>query len=117
MWFGGTARRDPAAVTVQTNQQRAKLSEPKELLPPLILATSSDCRSLLGLALGQKVLQPKVSNRAIAKTLGVDEGTIRNDRAEKSARTIKVTNQTSPFANSAAENSARSSQPARAALP
>ena len=32
-----------------------------------------------------KALQPKASNRAIAKAIGVDEGTVRNDQKESDA--------------------------------
>src|SRR5262249_29960588 len=52
-----------------------------------------------------KELQPEVSNRQIARTLGVDEGTIRNDvAAENSARDNGVSRRSD---NPGAENSAR----------
>jgi hypothetical protein len=55
-----------------------------------------------------KELQPAVSNRAIAKTLGTDEKTIRNDAAEKSALAIKKLNQINEAEVPTAENSALS---------
>jgi hypothetical protein len=82
VWRDGEARPRGGDGSNQSTASKTFRTE-RIARPPLILATSSDCRSLLGLALGQKVLQPKVSNRAIAKTLGVDEGTIRNDRADR----------------------------------
>jgi N6-adenosine-specific RNA methylase IME4 len=53
-----------------------------------------------------KELQPKVSNRAIAKTLGVDEKTIRNDGAERSAGSGKNVSPVKGATASAAEKSA-----------
>jgi phage N-6-adenine-methyltransferase len=53
-----------------------------------------------------KELQPDVSNRQIARTLGVDEGTIRNDAAEFSAEPEKTPNELSGAEKETAENSA-----------
>jgi N6-adenosine-specific RNA methylase IME4 len=54
-----------------------------------------------------KQLQPSASNRQIARTLGVDEGTVRNDtRAENSAPKSKKANDNNGPAGSTAENSA-----------
>jgi N6-adenosine-specific RNA methylase IME4 len=51
-------------------------------------------------------LQPKVTNRQIARTLGVDEGTVRNDAAENSANGRKSINPISVAKDAAAEKSA-----------
>jgi N6-adenosine-specific RNA methylase IME4 len=53
-----------------------------------------------------KELQPKVTNRQVARTLGVDEGTVRNDAAEFSADGRKNINPISAAKDAAAENSA-----------
>jgi N6-adenosine-specific RNA methylase IME4 len=53
-----------------------------------------------------KELQPKVTNRQIARTLGVDEGTVSNDAAEKSADGRKNVNLISAAKHAAAEKSA-----------
>ena len=53
-----------------------------------------------------KELQPKVTNRQIARTLGVDEGTIRNDAAENSAEGRKSINPVSAAKAASAEKSA-----------
>jgi N6-adenosine-specific RNA methylase IME4 len=57
-----------------------------------------------------KALQPKVSNRAIASALGVDEGTIRKAGAENSALDSRKAKQNG---NAGAENSARSAADGR----
>jgi N6-adenosine-specific RNA methylase IME4 len=53
-----------------------------------------------------KKVDSEVSNRAIAKVLGVDEGTIRNDAAEKSAATGKKSSKSKAHKTAGAENSA-----------
>jgi N6-adenosine-specific RNA methylase IME4 len=53
-----------------------------------------------------KELQPKVTNRQIARTLGVDEGTVRNDAAENSADSRKSVNPVSAAKAASAEKSA-----------
>jgi 16S rRNA G966 N2-methylase RsmD len=53
-----------------------------------------------------KELQPKVANRQIARTLGVDEGAVRNDAAEKSASVRKSIKPVSAAKDAAAEKSA-----------
>lgn len=53
-----------------------------------------------------KELQPSLSNRQLARTLGVDEGTVRKDVAENSASDEKVVNGNNGAGNGSAENSA-----------
>ena len=53
-----------------------------------------------------KELQPAVSNRQIARTLGVDEKTLRNDAAENSAPDEKKISKSNDAESNAAENSA-----------
>jgi hypothetical protein len=53
-----------------------------------------------------KELQPDLSNRQIARTLGVDEGTVRNDAAENSAEPEKTANEINGAQDGAAEFSA-----------
>lgn len=55
-----------------------------------------------------KALQPKISNRAIAKAVGADEKTIRNDRAENSAPAGTKPRKTNEAKPPPAENSALS---------
>ena len=58
-----------------------------------------------------KELQPKVTNRQIARTLGVDEGTVRNDAAENSAEGRKSINPVSAAKAASAEKSAPPASP------
>jgi site-specific DNA-methyltransferase (adenine-specific) len=59
------------------------------------------------IALRIKKLQPTVSNRAIARTLGVDEGTVRGDlAAENSAAPLENPNDANGAPSAGAENSA-----------
>jgi len=53
-----------------------------------------------------KQLQPKASNRRVAKLLGVDEKTLRNDGAEKSAPAANKSNNDSASNGADAEKSA-----------
>jgi ParB family chromosome partitioning protein len=63
-----------------------------------------------------KELQPTVSNRSIAKMVGVDEGTIRHDRAENSAGGPKTASKINGAKAGGAENSAALSGPEVAKL-
>jgi phage N-6-adenine-methyltransferase len=58
------------------------------------------------IALRIKQLQPKASNRAIAKVFKVDEKTIRNDAAENSAPASQKAKENNGAASASAENSA-----------
>lgn len=56
-----------------------------------------------------KALEPDASNRKIAKALGINEKTVRNDRADKSASGQKKPNQINSPKGPSAEKSAPAS--------